>query len=938
MSTTVNEALYSRQLYVLGVAAQLRLQSASVIVSGELSGLGGEILKNIALAGISSITLHDDGICEDRDVQCGGFLFSQQDVVSRKNRATVAMERVREMNPNVAISVNKGEPNWKAFDVVVLVNCSRRRIDSVANLVMNGNTRLIATGMYGVLAYCFCDFGARWEIVDLDGEPVKSGLCLTVTGTEVETELPHGLHVGDEIKLTSSVATTIAKVVTVTSHTAFTVDALGGSNGCYFEQIKLVTELISHTRFSESVLHPTFCNNSFEDPGRPERLFPLLLALLELPIPLTTSHQAKTFSQQFSSNQIQLVAQTCYLRHSPTASFMGGVAGQEVIKAITGKFTPLDQWLIECPNMEFLPLYATLPLQSILLAKQRVLVVGAGALGCELLKHLALLGMCQQEHGGECIVTDPDSIELSNLNRQFLFRTQSVGKNKAMEAAKACREMNPKFNIRAMDLRMNQDSVANVFNDEFWLGIDLVINALDNIPSRAFVDQLCVYYGKPLFESGTLGTKANLLPIIPHLTQSYGSDPVQDDDKQLDIPACTLHAYPNTFEHCLLWSRDAVFERELVYNLNEANQYLQGGLSVHQLQQPDKIQTIRQVIVGILPQDNVEFPFTLSSPNTFADCVQFARLKFNEWFQIKIDLLLQQHPVNELEKEGGKFWSGKRRQAPQCVEFQSDNALHMLFIKSLAKLLALAYSIEEKDEDDVMSILATSSLPNCNRAVGTLPNSIQQDLALLAQHPIPARTITSAQFDKDSELHLDLVWSAACLRANNYSIPFQSRIDSKRVVGRIIPAMATTTAACCGWVVIELLKYVLANAHSIDLFQNGNFNLAVNAFARFQPLPCHSTLWTVWEFQGDLTVHELMIQIANRLNSSEFILTSLFTTNSIALYNDVLANSNQTMQRKITDLYRELIPGDLPKMYLSLVVDGEMDEEELPPVRLRWKT
>lgn len=934
---SVNEALYSRQLYVLGVAAQLRLQSASVVVSGELSGLGAEIVKNIALAGISSITLQDDGVCEERDVQSGGFLFSQQDVARGKRRATAAMERAREMNPNVAIRVNAGEPSWTAFDVVVLVNCSRRRMDSVASLLTGTNTRLIATGMYGVLAYCFCDFGARWEIADSDGEPAKSGLCLSVTGTAVETELPHGLHVGDEVKLTSSTATTVAKVVSVASHTAFAVDALGGSSGCYFEQIKPATELTSHARFPESVLHPTFCNNSFEDPGRPERLFPLLLALLELPTTTTEQH-AKALSQQFSSHELQLIAQTCHLRHSPTASFMGGVAGQEVIKAATGKFTPLDQWLIECPNADFLPLYATLPRQSALLAKQRVLVVGAGALGCELLKHLALLGMCQQAHGGVCVVTDPDSIELSNLNRQFLFRAQSVGKNKAVEAAKACGDMNPQFHVRAMDLRMNQDSVASVFHDEFWLGVDLVINALDNVPSRVFVDQLCVYYGKPLFESGTLGTKANLLPIIPHLTQSYGSDPVQDDDKQLDVPACTLHAYPNTFEHCLLWSRDAVFERELVCNLSEAHRYVLGGLSPSQLQQPDKVRTIRQALVGTLPQDSVEFPFAVPSPQTFADCVRFARCKFDEWFQIKIDLLLEQHPQDELEADGGRFWSGKRRQAPQRAQFERENALHVLFVESLARLLAKAYAIPS--QGDVLSILAATSLPSrSNQAAPELPNSLQQDLALLGQHP--TRPVTPAQFDKDCELHLDLVWSAACLRAGNYAIPPQSRMDSKRVVGRIIPAMATTTAALCGWVAIELLKHVLSpSPPTLALFQSGNFNLAVNAFARFQPLPCHSTLWTVWEFQGDLTVRELMDQLAARPESRGLVLTSLSTTTSIALYNDLLANAEETLERKISDLYRELVAGSLPSRYLSLVVDGdEWDGDELPPaVRLRWKT
>lgn len=48
-----------------------------------------------------------------------------------------------------------------------------------------------------------------------------------------------------------------------------------------------------------------------------------------------------------------------------------------------------------------------------------------------------------------------------------------------------------------------------VFNDEFWEGLDVVVNALDNVNARLYVDSRCVYFQKPLLESGTLGTKCN---------------------------------------------------------------------------------------------------------------------------------------------------------------------------------------------------------------------------------------------------------------------------------------------------------------------------------------------------------------------------------------------------------------------------------------------
>ncbi len=57
-----------------------------------------------------------------------------------------------------------------------------------------------------------------------------------------------------------------------------------------------------------------------------------------------------------------------------------------------------------------------------------------------------------------------------------------------------------------------------IFNDDFWEGLDFIVNAVDNIKARLYIDNRCVWYGKPLLESGTLGTKANSQMVIPHVT------------------------------------------------------------------------------------------------------------------------------------------------------------------------------------------------------------------------------------------------------------------------------------------------------------------------------------------------------------------------------------------------------------------------------------
>lgn len=62
-----------------------------------------------------------------------------------------------------------------------------------------------------------------------------------------------------------------------------------------------------------------------------------------------------------------------------------------------------------------------------------------------------------------------------------------------------------------------------VFDDAFWGGLDVVVNALDNVNARLYVDSRCVYFGRPLLESGTLGAKANTQVVVPNITENYGA-------------------------------------------------------------------------------------------------------------------------------------------------------------------------------------------------------------------------------------------------------------------------------------------------------------------------------------------------------------------------------------------------------------------------------
>lgn len=121
-----------------------------------------------------------------------------------------------------------------------------------------------------------------------------------------------------------------------------------------------------------------------------------------------------------------------------------------------------------------------------------------------------------------------------------------------------------------MKLRVSQDN-ESFFNDQFWESQDVIVNALDNVQARLFVDSRCVYYAKPLLESGTLGTKANGQVVIPFQTQSYG-DSV--DPPEETFPLCTVKNFPYQIEHTIQYARE-YFEGLFVEGPSECTRFVE---------------------------------------------------------------------------------------------------------------------------------------------------------------------------------------------------------------------------------------------------------------------------------------------------------------------------------------------------------------------------
>lgn len=129
-------------------------------------------------------------------------------------------------------------------------------------------------------------------------------------------------------------------------------------------------------------------------------------------------------------------------------------------------------------------------------------------------------------------VTDNDHIELSNLNRQFLFRNEHIGKAKSEIACEQAKSINADLETKSYQNLVCPDT-EDIFDDEFWQENDFIVNAVDNRKARLYVDEKCVWHKKALLDSGTLGTKANTQMVIPHLTESYADS---KDPEEESIP------------------------------------------------------------------------------------------------------------------------------------------------------------------------------------------------------------------------------------------------------------------------------------------------------------------------------------------------------------------------------------------------------------------
>uniref|UniRef100_H3CA92 SUMO-activating enzyme subunit 2 n=1 Tax=Tetraodon nigroviridis TaxID=99883 RepID=H3CA92_TETNG len=393
------------------------------------------------------------------------------------------------------------------------------------------------------------------------------------------------------------------------------------------------------------------------------------------------------------------------------------------------------------------------------LATCKVLVVGAGGIGCELLKNLVLTGFKNIE------VIDLDTIDVSNLNRQFLFQKKHVGLSKAQVAKESALQFCPAANITAY-----HDSVMNPdYNVEFFRKFVLVMNALDNRAARNHVNRMCLAADIPLIESGTAGYLGQVTVIKKKLLQCY---------------PCLWRPFAGQIAPQTL-TNSSKSPKNIVFSVSYHCSQLFGEEDADQDVSPD----MADPEAAWNPKDSAaesmasEKDGDIKRVNTkdWARSIRYEPVKlFNKFFKDDIMYLLTMD----------KLW--KKRKAPVPLDW------HHLENTSSPQDGSLGAGLKDQQ---VLSIWGQCQL--FQHSVENLYSQLQEkgEGAELA-------------WDKDDPPAMDFVTAAANLRMHIFSMNMKSRFDVKSMAGNIIPAIATTNAIIAGLIVLESLKILSGQIES----------------------------------------------------------------------------------------------------------------------------
>jgi len=342
-------------------------------------------------------------------------------------------------------------------------------------------------------------------------------------------------------------------------------------------------------------------------------------------------------------------------------------------------------------------------------------------------------------------IVDLDTIDISNLNRQFLFRTEHVGKSKAEIAKQVALKFNPKVKITAY----HENVKSSLFSIDYMEQFSLVMNALDNVDARKHVNRLCLAAKVPLIESGTTGYLGQVCVIHKGSTECYECT---EKATQKVYPICTIRSTPDKMVHCVVWAKECY---KLLFGKTEDSMLWEDP------ENEDKSAFIEYVL------RDQDMQYTQESLKSYAHGIFHGLFEFE--IKKKLDIKLYQ--------------TAAKRPTPILLD----------------ELDVQSSAVTTKDATKSWNDRDLWSIDECaSRFISCITRmfATEETRANLGNY----------EFDKDDEVAMEFVTAAANLRAAVFGIANESLYSCKGIAGNIIPAIATTNAIVAGLQVLEAFK------------------------------------------------------------------------------------------------------------------------------------
>lgn len=943
--------LYSRQIGAIGTDAMKKLMELKVLILG-CDTEGMECAKSLALMGVKKMYLFDNTKITTRHK--GRLIVTHDNTVLSQN----CKKLVEELTTNCCEVITIGKKSLVNhlikngdYDVVVETRLTSSTFE-YEKLVMDRKKPYIFGTSFNLYGYVFSNFGKNWEVLDADGENTISGYVENYTSENGKLKL----FISD-MKVLPSNKTSILKSKNSKLDIVVSKSYLESNKLLNTSQLVLETDLNQKTiEFLESNDNVLYYESKDINTVS-SRYFNKTSSTIDIPnngyqyLNLTSSYNIDETTDKLRQDVINLIANKTTRKQSginlsnyeidlklfPLGVIVGNIIAHEVIKC-THKYTPLDTELVFDysalkSNIHYSTKGAYSDVNALLdktlvkkLKKLKVFMVGCGALGCELSKNMAMMGF-STKYGSSITLTDMDTIEVSNLTRQFLFRPEDINKHKSDVLKERLVGYKPNYDNSIIALKDEVGSNnEHIFNKNFWSSLDIVVNALDNVAARKYVDSMCNRYDKPLFESGTLGTKCNTQVIIPYETATYSEIKDQVDNS---IPMCTIRSFPSKIEHCVEWGLEN-FSKIISSTIEDYNLYIENSVKAM-----DKIKSLNNDVLILEHYKNLHHLLNcLSGKETTIDFVNYLIV---DYFVNPVKEILQTFPKDMLNSDGKLFWSGKKLK-PSVLTFSNINKkiyefLPMIFgleeNKSQLDKIELSFNIQKQANNKLKKLNVDEDSDKINTVVDEQEINQYRDLLINYDITSSLSKINQVKYDKDDDMHNQVMTHIVNLRAETYGIDKADNLKVKLISGRVVPALSTTTSVIAGFVIIDILKHLSSNSKKWLIKPTEcNINLANNQYTiydsmkpstkfnkmyseeygmQINTIPRDFTTWSKLKISGAddyvTTVNELVTYLQQQYNIPQ---PDVMTIGNRVIYNKYKNNGDMDFKKLYSEFDKNI--------------------------------